>query len=141
MNFLELIIHSYSASFFFFFFFGLLFFFFLPLSSSSSSSPPPPPPSAPPNFPYNTIPGCIDIDECTTSKPCSLTEFCTNSEGSYSCGKCDQICHPDHGCNGGMFSRHVAVIINALSVQDHSEMVMECNSTAYRRLLILNCKG
>lgn len=50
------------------------------------------------------IRGCIDIDECTTSKPCSQTEFCTNSEGSYSCGKCDQICHPDHGCSGGSAS-------------------------------------
>jgi len=44
--------------------------------------------------------GCVDIDECAKN-PCQTTEFCTNSVGSYSCNKCDQICDPESGCTGG----------------------------------------
>ncbi|XP_062339158.1 cysteine-rich with EGF-like domain protein 2 [Osmerus eperlanus] len=41
---------------------------------------------------------CIDVDECSTdSAPCQEEQHCLNSDGSYSCRACDQVCS---GCTG-----------------------------------------
>ncbi len=41
--------------------------------------------------------GCVDMDECLVSRPCSANKFCVNVEGAYRCLHCDQACD---GCDG-----------------------------------------
>lgn len=42
--------------------------------------------------------GCIDVDECTSSKsPCKTGKFCVNNIGSYQCLFCDRSCQ---SCTG-----------------------------------------
>lgn len=40
--------------------------------------------------------GCVDVNECL-GNPCSVNNFCVNSEGSYKCLMCDRSCS---GCSG-----------------------------------------
>ncbi|XP_055883439.1 cysteine-rich with EGF-like domain protein 2-B isoform X2 [Biomphalaria glabrata] len=35
--------------------------------------------------------GCIDVNECLTD-PCEENQFCTNTQGSYTCFSCDDAC-------------------------------------------------
>lgn len=44
----------------------------------------------------NTEHGCMDIDECVLSKPCTKDKFCVNTEGTFRCMKCDKACD---GCD------------------------------------------
>eukprot|EP00038_Savillea_parva_P011789 m.200117 g.200117 ORF g.200117 m.200117 type:complete len:418 (+) comp20960_c0_seq1:77-1330(+) len=46
--------------------------------------------------------GCVDVDECAAGNfNCSERGvFCSNTDGSYTCEKCDPACHPDDGCVG-----------------------------------------
>jgi hypothetical protein len=46
--------------------------------------------------------GCVDINECVTDAAnCSEPGvYCSNTDGSYVCEKCDTACHPDDGCTG-----------------------------------------
>lgn len=41
--------------------------------------------------------GCMDINECASLSPCKNAEFCVNTEGSFSCLKCDPSCDGCHG--------------------------------------------
>lgn len=56
--------------------------------------------------------GCLDMDECENN-PCSTSEYCVNSAGSYTCNKCDKICDPDSGCTGGGASDCVSCRLGA----------------------------
>ncbi|XP_075064984.1 protein disulfide isomerase CRELD2 [Mixophyes fleayi] len=41
---------------------------------------------------------CVDSNECAAEKsPCKENQYCLNSEGSFSCHKCDESCS---GCSG-----------------------------------------
>ncbi|XP_063783200.1 protein disulfide isomerase CRELD2 [Pseudophryne corroboree] len=41
---------------------------------------------------------CVDHDECAAEKsPCKEDQYCSNTEGSFSCKKCDESCS---GCSG-----------------------------------------
>ncbi|XP_067915253.1 cysteine-rich with EGF-like domain protein 2 isoform X1 [Heterodontus francisci] len=42
---------------------------------------------------------CVDVDECAAETlPCTQHEYCSNTEGSYSCEACDSACD---ACTGG----------------------------------------
>ncbi|KAG8577371.1 hypothetical protein GDO81_010153 [Engystomops pustulosus] len=42
--------------------------------------------------------GCIDVDECSAeTSPCKETQYCLNTEGSFSCKRCHESCA---GCSG-----------------------------------------
>ncbi|XP_077120986.1 protein disulfide isomerase CRELD2 isoform X2 [Ranitomeya variabilis] len=42
--------------------------------------------------------GCADVDECATEQPpCKENQYCLNTEGSFSCKRCDNSCA---GCTG-----------------------------------------
>jgi len=36
--------------------------------------------------------GCMDIDECVVSEPCTKDKFCVNTEGTFRCMSCDKSC-------------------------------------------------
>ncbi|KAH9496309.1 Cysteine-rich with EGF-like domain protein 2-A [Bulinus truncatus] len=44
--------------------------------------------------------GCIDINECLTN-PCEENQFCTNTQGSYTCFSCDVACSSCSGSGAG----------------------------------------
>lgn len=46
-------------------------------------------------YQMNTEHGCMDIDECVLSKPCTKDKFCVNTEGTFRCMNCDKACN---GC-------------------------------------------
>lgn len=45
-------------------------------------------------YSMHTEHGCMDIDECVVSIPCTNDKFCVNTEGTFRCVACDK------GCNG-----------------------------------------
>merc|ERR1719318_2538086 len=47
-------------------------------------------------YEMNTEHGCMDIDECIVSKPCTKDKFCVNTEGTFRCMACDKSCD---GCD------------------------------------------
>jgi len=47
-------------------------------------------------YSMNTEHGCMDIDECVLSKPCTKDKFCVNTEGTFRCMACDKSCS---GCS------------------------------------------
>merc|ERR1719369_1447846 len=47
-------------------------------------------------YEMNTEHGCMDIDECIVSKPCTKDKFCVNTEGTFKCMACDKSCD---GCD------------------------------------------
>ena len=47
--------------------------------------------------------GCVDVDECAPGGAANCTApsvYCANTDGSYTCEKCDVSCHADDGCTG-----------------------------------------
>jgi len=48
-------------------------------------------------YEMHTEHGCMDIDECAISKPCTKNKFCVNTEGTFKCLSCDKSCD---GCDG-----------------------------------------
>eukprot|EP00088_Acartia_fossae_P052868 TRINITY_DN5993_c0_g1_i10.p1 TRINITY_DN5993_c0_g1~~TRINITY_DN5993_c0_g1_i10.p1 ORF type:complete len:316 (-),score=52.64 TRINITY_DN5993_c0_g1_i10:965-1912(-) len=47
-------------------------------------------------YQMNSEHGCMDIDECQVSQPCTKDKFCVNTEGTFRCLKCDKACD---GCD------------------------------------------
>jgi len=48
-------------------------------------------------YEMNTEHGCMDIDECAISRPCTKDKFCVNTEGTFRCLNCDKSCE---SCDG-----------------------------------------
>uniref|UniRef100_UPI00358F3C90 protein disulfide isomerase Creld1-like isoform X1 n=1 Tax=Myxine glutinosa TaxID=7769 RepID=UPI00358F3C90 len=46
-----------------------------------------------PGFEKDVEHGCIDVDECVDEvRKCKVTQFCSNTVGSYTCSDCDESC-------------------------------------------------
>lgn len=47
-------------------------------------------------YTMHTEHGCMDIDECVVSTPCTKDKFCVNTDGRFRCVACDKSCN---GCD------------------------------------------
>lgn len=50
-----------------------------------------------PGYVFESDEGCTDVDECEDLNRCERSQFCVNSEGSYTCYPCDKACEACYG--------------------------------------------
>lgn len=85
---------------------------------------------------YNEETGCEDVNECESgsSSPCQDTEYCTNTQGSYSCLSCHVACK---GCTGSGFNKCVLCNDGYLLKDGECLDVDECTSEGHEGLCTL----
>lgn len=82
-------------------------------------------------YQMDTEHGCMDLDECVVSKPCTKNKFCVNTEGSFRCLACDKSCD---GCDGDGPDNCLACAEGYAENKEKGVCVAEKGSTGTGRL-------